>query len=86
MENLVTVIFSLSLLLNAALFIPQAIKIYRNKSSLGVSLLTFAGFNFIQFATVLHAYLSKDWILFWGYLLSFLTCASVTGLIIKYKD
>lgn len=86
MENFINVIFSFSLLLNAALFIPQALKIFKRKSAMGVSLITFAGFNFIQLATVLHAYVANDMLLFYGYLLSLLTCGSVTLLIVKYGD
>lgn len=86
MVNFIEFIFGLSLLLNAALFIPQAIKIYQRKSSSGVSLITFAGFNFIQVSTVVHAYLINDWILFWGFIVSLTTCGIVTALIIKYRD
>jgi MtN3 and saliva related transmembrane protein len=84
--NIVEIIFSLSLLLNALLFIPQALRIFKVKSASGLSLLTFAGFNFIQLATVCHAYLTKDWILFFGYLLSLITCGIVTFLIVRYRS
>ncbi|HAU0134657.1 TPA: hypothetical protein JBF03_10805, partial [Legionella pneumophila] len=45
--------FSLSLLVNALLFIPQIITLIKTKSSQGLSLITFAGFNIIQLFTLL---------------------------------
>jgi MtN3 and saliva related transmembrane protein len=85
MANFIEIVFSFSLVANAALFIPQAVKIYKRKSAYGVSLITFAGFNFIQLATVFHAYLAQDWILFWGYIISLIAGSTVTALIIKYR-
>jgi MtN3 and saliva related transmembrane protein len=84
-KDTVEVFFAISLFFNAILFIPQAIKIHKRKNAEGVSLLTFSGFNLIQFFTILHALLVKDHILLIGFLLSFITCGYVTFLIIKYK-
>jgi MtN3 and saliva related transmembrane protein len=78
--------FSLSLLANALLFIPQAVKLYRTKNITGLSLLTFAGFNVIQVFTVLHGYLQKDYLLILGYLLSLITCGACTWMIIAYRN
>jgi MtN3 and saliva related transmembrane protein len=77
--------FSLGLFINAALFIPQVIKLYQTKKADEFSLVTFLGFCFIQIFTVIHGYLHKDYILLAGYLLSLLTCGALTGLIIKYR-
>ena len=82
---LINIFFILGLFFNAALFIPQAIKIFHVKNASGVSLITFAGFNIMQFFTVLHGYLSKDYLLMIGFLLSFITCGIVTGLILFYR-
>lgn len=79
-------LFSLALFINAALFIPQAIKIYRKKSAYGVSLLTFSGFCFIQLVTIIHGYLTKDYILMYGFLFSLFTCSIVTLLIIRFRN
>ncbi len=77
--------FSISLLVNAILFIPQAYIIYKTKSVKDVSLVTFIGFNVIQLFTMLHGILTHDYILVIGYLLSIVTCGTVSFLIIRYK-
>lgn len=77
--------FSISLLVNAALFIPQIIALVKKKSSEGVSLITFAGFNIIQLFTMLHGFIHQDYLLAFGYLLSIITCGTVSLLIVYYK-
>ena len=85
LKYFVDFVFSISLLLNALLFIPQAIKIYKNKDASNLSLATFAGFNVMQFFTAYHGYLNGDYMLMAGFGLSFITCAIVTVLILIYK-
>jgi MtN3 and saliva related transmembrane protein len=77
--------FSISLLANAILFVPQALKLYRAKTAKGVSFLTFFGFNIIQTFTAIHAYLTSDWILLMGSVLALFTCAIVTTLAYIYR-
>lgn len=77
--------FSISLLVNAILFIPQAHIIYKTKSVKDVSLVTFLGFNIIQLVTMLHGFITRDYILAIGYLLSIMTCGTVSGLIFYYR-
>ncbi|MBA3285287.1 MAG: hypothetical protein H0U27_09565 [Nitrosopumilus sp.] len=77
--------FSISLLINAALFIPQIIALLKSKSAEGVSLLTFTGFNAIQLFILLHGLIIKDYLLAIGYLLSILSCGMVTVLVIYYR-
>lgn len=77
--------FLLSLIFNALLFIPQAIKLFRLKKSAGVSVVTFLGFNIIQAFTIMHAYLAKDKLLFSGVILAFISCGIVTFLAIIYR-
>lgn len=84
-RDFVELIFSCGLLFNVLLFIPQAIKVYRQKNSKNLSLITFAGFNIMQFFTAWHGYLEKDYVLMIGFGLSFFTCGIVTILIIRYK-
>lgn len=84
--DIVNIIFSLGLFFNAALFIPQALRILRTKSAAGISLFTFIGFNIMQFFTVLHGYFEKDYLLMTGFLLSFITCGVVTCLALKYRE
>ncbi|MBA3537884.1 MAG: hypothetical protein H0T84_14970 [Tatlockia sp.] len=77
--------FSISLIINAALFIPQIIALLNSKSAEGVSLLTFAGFNVIQLFILLHGLIIKDYLLVAGYLLSLLSGGIVTVLVIYYR-
>jgi MtN3 and saliva related transmembrane protein len=83
-KQFVDLVFSLGLFFNAALFVPQAIAVFRSKNSRGLSLFTFGGFNIMQFFTALHGYLVKDYLLMTGFLLSFLTCGIVTFFILYY--
>jgi MtN3 and saliva related transmembrane protein len=81
----IDLIFGVAMFLNAVLFIPQFIRLHKTKDSSGLSLITFAGFNFIQIATVLHGYLYKDYMLMYGYILTLLIAGSVTLLILLYR-
>ena len=78
-------LFVLSWIINAFLFIPQALNIYRSKSANDVSLLTFVGFNFIQLFTLLHALIHDDYKLAFGAILSLITCGWVSFLIVYYR-
>lgn len=84
-KNFIEIMFSMGLFVNAMLFVPQIVKLIRTKSAEGLSLLTFAGFSIIQIFTILHAYIAKDYILFFGFVLSFMLCGTVTVLIVVYK-
>jgi PQ loop repeat. len=77
--------FSIALFVNAVLFVPQIIKLWRTKEAKGLSLLTFAGFNLIQILAVLHGYLKQDYVLMVSFLLSLITCGVITIQIIIYK-
>lgn len=77
--------FAIALLVNALLFIPQAWRIFKQKKSEEVSLITFGGFWLTQALTVFHAFINHDMILFIGYILALITCGSVIILAIKYK-
>lgn len=86
MKEIVTFIFGLGLIVNASLFIPQAIRIIKTKSAKNISLMTFVGFNLIQINSVLYGYYKNDWIFMYGNLISFITCGSVTLLAIYYRN
>lgn len=77
--------FSISLLVNAALFIPQIISLIKTESAKDISLITFAGFNIIQLFTLMHGLYIGDYLLAAGYLLSIITCGSVSILICYYR-
>lgn len=86
MKEIVTFFFGLGFLFNASLFIPQALKIIKNKSAKDVALITFLGFNFIQFNGVLYGYYQNDSILMYGNLISLISCGTVTCLAIVYRN
>lgn len=79
------IFFIIGTFLNAAFFIPQILLLYKTKKTAGLSLPMFLGFNFIQLVTAIHGYIVKDYVLMGGYILSFITCGTVTLLIIIYK-
>ncbi|EKD46098.1 MAG: sensory histidine-kinase / response regulator, partial [uncultured bacterium] len=85
-KNTIEFIFGSALFINALIFIPQAIRIFREKTAQGVSLLTFAGFLFIQLTIVLHGIINQDYLLAAGYLLSMVTCGLVVFLTLIYKN
>ncbi|WP_267313974.1 hypothetical protein [Legionella antarctica] len=57
----------------------------KTKSAKGISLITFAGFNIIQLFTMLHGFYQGDYLLAGGYLLSIITCGTVSVLICYYR-
>ena len=77
--------FFLGLLANAALFIPQAMKLYKGKIAREISPITFLGFNIIQLFTAVHAFLNDDYLLLIGNLLAFVTCGMVTVMSFMYR-
>lgn len=84
-ESIIQYGFSISLLVNAALFVPQIITLLKTRSSQGLSLITFGGFCVIQLFTLLHGLYVKDYLLAGGYLLSIVTCGTVSLLIVYYR-
>ena len=78
--------FTLSLFANAILFLPQIIRILREKTSKGVSLITFSGFWLIQLLTVMHGFLRKDYLLAYGTIFSMVMSGIVVALILSYRD
>ena len=69
----------------AALFVPQAVHIWKEKTAKGVSLLSFAGFNGLQAIGAVHGYCQGDRALMIGMIASLLTCGSVTVLAARYR-
>jgi MtN3 and saliva related transmembrane protein len=82
---LIEFVFSIALLVNAALFLPQIVRLYKVKDSKELSLLTFGGFLAIQTITVLHGLVVNDYLLVFGFSLSILTCGLTTWLIVWYR-
>ncbi|MCE3269544.1 MAG: rane protein of unknown function [Burkholderiales bacterium] len=78
-------IFSIGLFINAVLYIPQIIRLYKTKHADDVSLLTFAGFNIISVFIFLHAIIRSDTLLMMGYAFTLITNTTVTALILWYR-
>jgi len=85
MKELVAVIFGLGLGCNALLFVPQIVALWRKKSDIGISLLTFGGFSVLQMVGIVHGAYQQDLSLILGMAASLLTCGSVTALTIIYR-
>ena len=81
----VELMFSVTMFMNAMLFVPQAVKIYKTKDVSGLSIITFLGFNIFQIFTILHAYIHADYALMFGFMLALFTSGIVTFLIFSYK-
>ena len=79
------ILFMVGAFLNASFFVPQIILLLKTKKPNGLSLPMFIGFNTIQFVTALHGYMTEDYVLIWGYVLSFITCGLVVILILIYS-
>jgi MtN3 and saliva related transmembrane protein len=85
MKDIVAWVFGFGMALNALLFVPQALSIWRTRQTEGVSLVTFGGFNALQALGVLHGVLQRDWSLATGMAVSLMTCGSVTLLTLVYR-
>jgi len=85
MKQIFDVLFGLGLLGNAALFVPQALAVWRKKSDEGISLITFGGFNVLQGIAVVHGVYWHDVSLIVGMVASLITCGAVTCLTLLYR-
>lgn len=85
MKEIVALIFGFAMIINACLFIPQSLHLWRTKSSRGISVASFAGFNALQLVGVIHGYFQRDYALLAGMLASLITCGSVTLLAAVYR-
>jgi MtN3 and saliva related transmembrane protein len=85
MKQIVAVVFGFALMGNAALFVPQALAVWRKKSGEGVSLVTFAGFNLLQAIAIVHGVYQHDLSLIVGMVASLITCGAVTCLTLFYR-
>ncbi len=85
-NTIVEFVFGAALFINALLFIPQSIRIFRERTAQSVSLTTFVGLLLIQLAIVLHGIIVHDPLLIWGYVISMVTTGLVVVLTIKYRN
>ena len=85
MKHYVAIVFGMGLIINAALFLPQLLAIWRSKSAKGISIFTFSGFAAMQAIGVIHGYFQEDWSLMIGMAASFLGCGGVTLLAVIFS-
>jgi MtN3 and saliva related transmembrane protein len=85
MKNFVALLFGLGLGGNALLFVPQIVSVWRKKSDVGVSLLTFGGFSILQIIGIIHGLYQRDLSLTIGMAASLLTCGTLTLLTVVYR-
>lgn len=85
MKDFVALLFGLGLGGNALLFVPQIVSVWRKKSDVGVSLLTFGGFSILQIIGIIHGLYQHDLSLALGMAASLLTCGTLTLLTIFYR-
>jgi MtN3 and saliva related transmembrane protein len=85
MKNFVALLFGLGLGGNALLFVPQIVSVWRKKSDVGVSLLTFGGFSILQIIGIIHGLYQRDLSLTLGMAASLLTCGTLTLLTVVYR-
>jgi len=85
MKNFVALLFGLGLGGNALLFVPQVISVWRKKSDVGVSLITFGGFSILQIIGIVHGLYQHDPSLTIGMAASLLTCGTLTLLTIYFR-
>lgn len=85
MREAIALLFGLGLLGNAALFVPQAIAVWRKKTDEGISLITFGGFSILQVIGIVHGLYEHDTSLTIGMAASLLTCGTVTMLTLFYR-
>jgi|SRR5271163_1798762 len=84
--QIIAILFGFGLFVNALIFVPQAVAIWRARSATGVSILTFAGFNVMQAIGVAHGYFAHDPALMFGMLAALLSCGTVTSLAVLFQS
>lgn len=85
LKNFIEIMFSLSLFINALLFVPQIIKLIHVKDAKELSLITFVGFSIIQTLMILHGLINHDYLLVIGILASLLACCTMSVLIVYFR-
>jgi uncharacterized protein with PQ loop repeat len=78
-------IFGFAIFANALLFSLQAIKIFRKKTSAGISLFTFLGFMLIQLSIASHGIVIRDYLLASGFTLNAICCGAVVIMALIYR-
>ncbi len=82
---LIEMFFSLGLLINAVLFVPLSVDIFQKKSSQEYSFFKYFGLLIFQFFAMLHGYFTNDLTMALGFLLSTLSCLTLTVMITLFR-
>lgn len=85
-KDFIFFVFGAGLFINSLLFIPQIIKVLREKAAHEFSRITFVGFCLTQLSAIVYGAYQNDKILMIGYALALITCGALTILIFKYGD
>ncbi|NCX93259.1 MAG: hypothetical protein EBX40_01100 [Gammaproteobacteria bacterium] len=85
LELIVNTIFGFGLFINGLFFIPQIIRLFRERSSTHLSAITFCGFCGIQISQILYGKLHHLPIMMWGNAFSLLFCGLTTFLLFYYR-
>lgn len=77
--------FGIGLVINAMLYVPQIMRLIKEKRSNELSYVMFCGFLCLTLSQVLYGFFRHDWIMAWGNMLTFITCGTVVCLIFVYR-
>jgi|GEM_PF-1570270 len=77
--------FGIGLIVNAMLYVPQIMRLYKEKGSRELSYLMFGGFWFLTLSQTIYGFFKHDWIMAWGNMLTMITCGTVVCLIYIYR-
>jgi MtN3 and saliva related transmembrane protein len=77
--------FGIGLIVNSLLYIPQAMRLFKEKGSRELSYLMFGGFWCLTMSQVIYGFFRHDWIMAWGNMLTLITCGTVVCLIYIYR-
>ena len=84
-EQAIDGFFALGLFVNAVLFLPQIIRLIKNKNSEELSTVMFVGFAIIQMLAILNALIHNDPALLYGSIISCIACSTTAFLVIYYR-
>ena len=84
-KDLVEGQYGMGLLINALLYIPQAVRIFQQKASDELSLIMFVGFWLLTLSQVIYGFYIGNHLIAWGTSATLITSGLVLCLIIAYR-
>lgn len=85
LNALITLIFNILVLASGVLFVPQIIRLYTQKRSRELSLLSFGGFFALVLFAFLHTLVTESYLLTLAFSFSVITCGATVFLIVWYR-